>query len=320
MTGRNDADWRPGASIERLRKRGELLRQVRGFFDNRGVLEVETPLLSEAASTDPMLETAQVQLDGRTAPLYLHTSPEFFMKRLLAAGSGPIWQICRVVRGNERGQRHNPEFTMLEWYRPGWDHQRLITEVTDLIQALCGARPIERFSYAQLFAPFGIDPHRSDTATVGQHAENIAGAPMPGLDRNALLDLILGQEITPTLGRDCIAVVDNFPATQAALARIRPGDPPLAERFEVFVDGMELANGFHELGDADEQRRRFAADQQLRREKGQTVRPVDERFLAALDHGLPDCAGVALGLDRLLMVALGAETIDEVMAFPIERA
>lgn len=320
MTGRNDADWRPSASIERLRKRAALLRRVRGFFENRGLVEVETPLLSTAASTDPMLESAQVWLDDAAAPLYLHTSPEFFMKRLLAAGSGPIWQICRVVRGNEHGRRHNPEFTMLEWYRPGWDHHRLIVEVAELIQMLCGARPVEHVRYAELFAPYGLDPHGTDTAAVRRCAEEIAGAAMPGLDRNALLDLILGLDITPALGRGCITVIEDFPVPQAALARIRPGTPAVAERFECVVDGMELANGFHELGDAGEQRRRFDADQQTRRDHGKAEPPVDQRLLDALEHGLPDCAGVALGLDRLFMVALGVETIAEVMAFPIERA
>lgn len=320
MTGQDKSDWRPSASIERLRQRALLLARVRGFFDNRGLLEVETPLLSAAASTDPMLESAQVRLDGTTDPRYLHTSPEFFMKRLLAAGSGPIWQICRVVRGNERGRRHNPEFTMLEWYRPGWDHQRLIEEVAELIQTICGPRPQQRLGYRELFAPYGIDPHDAASDTLRKLAAQLTGHVMDDLDRDALLDLVLGQEISPTLGQGCITVVEDFPVSQAALARVRPGKPPVAERFECFVDGMEIANGFHELADADEQRRRFAADQRKRGKNNQTVPPMDQRLLAALNHGLPDCAGVALGLDRLFMVALGVETIDEVMAFPVERA
>lgn len=320
MTGQTNEDWRPSAAVEGLRQRARLLREVRGFFDKRGVLEVETPLLSAAANTDPMLESAQVRLADATQPYYLNTSPEFCMKRLLAAGSGAIWQLCRVVRGNERGRRHNPEFTMLEWYRPGWDHHRLIGEVAELIQTVCGPRPLQRLSYGELFAPYGIDPHDTESQALRNLATQVAGHVIDDLDRDALLDLVLGQEISPALGRGCITVVEDFPVSQAALARIRPGKPPVAERFECFVDGMEIANGFRELADADEQRRRFTADQQKREENSQAAPPMDERLLAALNHGLPDCAGVALGLDRLFMVAMGVETIDEVMAFPIERA
>ncbi len=300
------------------------MHSVRAFFQERDLLEVETPLLSAAAVTDPQLDGLAAFYQGVAAPadgrLYLHTSPEFPMKRLLAAGSGPIWQICRVVRGGERGRRHNPEFTMLEWYRPGWDHRQLMDEVAALIERLVGRRPVRRQTYAELFSPLGLDPHVADRDEIVRRAAELGLDPPEGLDRDALLDLILGVRIAPELGQGRLDFIEDFPVNQAALARIRPGSPPVAERFECFLDGMEIANGFNELADADEQRQRFQRDLATRRDQGRTTPPMDERLLAALEHGLPDCAGVALGLDRLFMVALGATRIDQVIAFPIERA
>ncbi|MFV8835243.1 EF-P lysine aminoacylase EpmA [Aquisalimonas sp.] len=319
-----DEAWRPAASLETLYARSRLLDAVRGFFRERGVLEVETPMLSAAAATDPNLEPLVTCYDGPGAPpdgrMYLHTSPEFPMKRLLAAGSGAIWQMTRVFRGGERGVRHNPEFTMLEWYRPGWDHWALMDEVAALVHHVAGPQPVRFHTYAELFAPLGIDAHGDDTARLEAAADRLVVAPPQGLDREALLDLILSHCIAPNLGRGALDFVHDFPVAQAALARIRPVDPPVAERFECYLQGMEIANGFHELSDAGEQRRRFAADQDKRRDRGQSVLPMDENLLAALQAGLPDCAGVALGLDRLFMVALGAAHIDEVLAFPLERA
>ncbi|MEI6414900.1 MAG: EF-P lysine aminoacylase EpmA, partial [Pseudomonadota bacterium] len=256
---------------------------------------------------------------GRT--LYLHTSPEFPMKRLLASGSGPIFQICKVFRDGERGSRHHPEFSLLEWYRPGFDLTRLMDEVAALLDAACGSSlPVRRLSYAGLFLEtLGFDPHRDDPAAFC--AQEFPASQPPLLDgRTAWLDYLLTHQIEPRLKGQGVVMVYDYPASQAALARVRPGTPPLASRFEVYLDGMELANGFHELNDAAEQRRRFAADSDQRAALGKHPVPPDERFLQAIDAGLPDCAGVALGLDRWLMWQLGLEHIDQVLAFPFERA
>lgn len=316
--------WQPTARMDTLRKRSELFRRVRGFFYERGMLEVETPLLSAASATDTNLESLSTRYSGPGAPpggvLYLQTSPEFPMKRLLAAGTGPIWQIAKVFRGGERGRRHNPEFTMLEWYRPGWDHHALMAETAALVRDLCGDRPMVKRTYGELFEPLGVDPHTDSEARLRECAHALCIPLPPDMQRDDLLDLLLSERVAPDLGRDCIDFVHDFPASQAALARIRPGQPPVAERFECFLDGMEIANGFHELGDAGEQRRRFEADMAHRRRRNQPQPPLDGHLLEALQAGLPDCAGVAVGLDRLFMAALGATHIDEVLCFPIERA
>lgn len=320
-----DQDWRPSASLTALQARARLLQAVRGFFSQRGLLEVETPMLSAAAGTDPNLEPLATHYAGPGAPadgtLYLHTSPEFPMKRLLAAGAGPIWQISRVFRGGERGRRHNPEFTMLEWYRPGWDHHALMDEVAALVAHVLGeARPVRVWTYAEACTPLGIDPHVDRDAELLERARELGIAPASAMDRGGLLDLLLSHQVVPGLGWGCIDFICDFPVEQAALARIRTDEPPVAERFECYLEGMEIANGFHELVDAVEQRQRFVADQATRRDRGQSKPPLDEHLLAALNAGVPDCAGVALGLDRLFMVALGAASIDEVLAFPLERA
>lgn len=317
-------DWQPSASLAVLAERARLVEQVRAFFRERAVLEVETPLLSAAAATDPNLEPLATRYDGPGGPdggtLYLHTSPEFPMKRLLAAGAGPIWQISRVFRGGERGRVHNPEFTMLEWYRPGWDHRQLMDEVTALIAAVVAPRPVRWQTHAEALAPLGIDPHRDTRSDLLAAADRLDVAAPSELDREGVLDLLLSHCVVPGLGRDRLDFVHGFPAGQAALARLTDDEPPVAERFECYLDGMEIANGYRELTDPAEQRRRFRADQAARRARGQPVPPLDERLLAALDHGMPDCAGVALGLDRLFMVALGADAIDDVLAFPLDRA
>jgi lysyl-tRNA synthetase class 2 len=312
-----------------LAARARLLAQVRRFFAAAGVLEVETPLLSRAGATDPALASLVTRYSGPVAPhgafLYLQTSPEFAMKRLLAAGSGPIYQICKAFRDGERGRRHNPEFTLLEWYRPGWTAATLADEVVGLVrEALPRRLREERLSYAQAFErALGFDPHRADADALRAAATN---AGVPGADaldlptRDAWLDLLMTHCVEPGFDAAAITVVYDYPASQAALARVRPGDPPVAERFEVYVGGMELANGFRELADAAEQRARFTADNARRRVERLPEMPLDERLLAALDAGLPDCSGVALGLDRLLMLAVGAQDLAEVLAFPLERA
>lgn len=322
-------DWRPTASLSALVRRAGIAAAVRAFFAARGVLEVETPLLSAAATPEPHLASlaALDPADRGGHAWYLATSPEFHMKRLLAAGSGPIYQLFRAVRGGESGRRHNREFTLIEWYRPGWDHHRLIDEVVELIAEVLGpaARRAERLTYAEAFRRHAdVDPHRASVAELDRAlaAAGVAGPSFAAGDRDGRLHLLMAAVVEPALGRG-VTVVHDFPASQASLARVRPAaaaEPALAERFEVYVDGVELANGFHELTDAAEQRRRFAADLAHRRAAGLPVPPADERFLAALEAGLPPAAGVALGFDRLAMLATGAAAIDQVIAFPAERA
>lgn len=316
-------DWRPTASLETLRLRARLLQRARTFFDLRGLLEVETPQLSAAAATDLHLESLVVQRPGGEALGWLHTSPEFPMKRLVAAGSGDIWQLARVFRGAESGRRHNPEFTLLEWYRVGWDAAALMDEVDAFLRALAddGREPGEmlRLSYREAFLQHaGFDPFEAGSrAILNALAERGVAVPAGlGEDRGACLDLALATLVEPGLDPARPTFIYDFPASHAALSRIRPGDPPVAERFELFLGGMELANGFHELTDAAEQAARFEADLAVRRVRGLVEPPVDRRLLAAMSHGLPGCSGVALGFDRLVMILAGAAHIGEVLAFP----
>jgi lysyl-tRNA synthetase class 2 len=322
-----DDSWRPRASLATLRARARCLAEIRAFFAARGLLEVETPQLSAAATTDPALASLATRWPAATgAQRYLHTSPEFPMKRLLAAGSGDIWQLARVFRDGERGRRHHPEFTLLEWYRVGWDHHRLMDEVVELVTLLLQVHalaPAERLAYRDAFATHaGIDPFSADAAAWRACARR-HGIDCSGLDdaeRDGWRDLLLSHAVEPALGQGRLTLLHDYPASQAALARVRPGDPPLAERFELYWQGVELANGFNELADAAEQRRRMDADLARRRALGLAAVPPDGHFLAALEAGLPACAGVALGVDRLLMLHLGLDAIDEVLAFPVERA
>ena len=245
------------------------------------------------------------------------------MKRLLAAGSGAVFQICKAFRNGEAGRRHNPEFTLLEWYRPGFDHHRLMDEMDELLAAILAAAPAERLTYGRAFRRrLGVDPHRASRRELQRVAERhgieVAGAEPQ--ERDAWLHLLMSHLVEPELGRGRPTFVYDFPASQAALARVRDGDPPLAERFEVYSDGIELANGFHELRDADEQRRRFEADLEQRRRAGRDAVPIDERLLAALAAGLPPCAGVALGVDRLLLRRSGVGDLRQVLSFPVDRA
>jgi lysyl-tRNA synthetase class 2 len=321
--------WRPAASVAALRLRAALYRRIRAFFDERGVLEVETPILSEAGNTDPNIESLRARFDGPATAgareRWLRTSPEYPLKRLLAAGVGDCYELGRVFRNGEAGRRHNPEFTMLEWYRVGWDHHRLMDEVAALLRealALVGRTlPVRKRTYAEVFGEHaGVDPHRAPVealrAALGE--VRIDGE---GLSRDDWLDLVLTHRIEPALARSGqVELIYDFPASQAALSRIRPGDPPLAERFECYIDGVELANGYHELADAAEQRRRFTADLEKRRARGAIEPPVDERLLAALASGLPPCAGVAMGIDRLLMVLSRNASIAGVIAMTFDRA
>lgn len=320
-------DWRPQAETRALQARAQLYAGLRRFFADAGVMEVETPLASHGGLTDPALESWRTAWSAPAGlePLWLHTSPEFPMKRLLAAGSGPIYQICKVFRDGERGRRHHPEFTLLEWYRPGWELEQLMAEVADLVRGVLGQpdRPVEILAYRDLFiSRLGLDPFQVQTAELQAcaQAQAIAGAKDLDLDRDGWLDLLLTHCLEAGLGRAWLTFIRDYPPSQAALARIKPGPEPVAERFELYLEGLELANGFKELTDPREQRRRFEQDQVQRRDQGLAVPPLDERFLAALEAGLPAASGVALGLDRLLMVKIGANHIDQVLAFPIEWA
>lgn len=316
-------DWRPAASLENLKLRAELLRKLRTFFDARGLLEVETPVLSRAGSTDRHL--GSFRIDDAQGSRYLHTSPEFPMKRLLAAGSGDIWQVCKVFRADEVGRFHNPEFTLIEWYRLGFDQHRLMREVAELVATLVPsvAGEPEYLTYREAFQRYaGIDPFQLDAQLCRSALQNAGREPpaVTELDDDDWLDLVAGELVYPALGQHGIAFVYDYPANQAALARIRPDEPPVAERFEAFVRGVELANGFHELADPDEQRRRFEGDLERRRDDGLPMVPMDEHLLQALGQGFPDCAGVALGFDRLAMLATDAVSVENVIAFPWQRA
>lgn len=318
--------WRPTASLSNLQQRARIIARIRAFFAERGILEVETPMLSAAAVTDPHLQSFSTRYTGPGhaggTTLYLHTSPEFPMKRLLSAGSGPIYQLCKVFREGEAGRRHNPEFTLLEWYRPGFDHHALMEEVAALAAPLLGleGRPVEKMSYQEAFLQHaGIDPL---AAAIDELKECASTHGIAGLEsefgRDVWLDLILTHAVEPELGRDGLCFIFDYPASQAALARLNPHNPQVAERFELYYRGVELANGFHELADAEEQRKRFTAELEARRAQCLEPVPVDERLLAALEEGFPPCAGVALGVDRLIMLALGADSLAEVIAFTVD--
>jgi lysyl-tRNA synthetase class 2 len=314
--------WKPTASIAVLELRAQMLRAAREYFTATRALEVETPNLSAAAVSDVHLASVEARALGQ--PRFLHTSPEYAMKRLLAAGCGDIWQIAKVYRDGESGRWHNPEFTMIEWYRVGIDHHALMADVERLVSAMLPPSRhfdrAERLSYreaVQLHA--GIDPFEDSTPVLIARLES-AGIDVPAAireERDACLDLIMSTLVGPALGHDRLSFIYDYPASQAALAKVRG---PVASRFEAYLDGIELANGFHELADADEQRARLDRDLAERARRGQPLHPVDERFLQALEHGLPECSGVALGFDRLVMCAVGAKHIDEVLAFPFDRA
>ena len=323
------ADWQPAAPLEAIRLRATLHARIREFFAARGVLEVETPVLSVAGNTEPNIASFSLEFSGRTdgAPRtrWLRTSPEHALKRLLAAGIGDCYELGRVFRDGEAGGRHNPEFTMLEWYRVGWDHRRLLDETAEMVRtalALVGrdAR-LECITYRDLYRQrLGLDPFTADEAALRAALGDVAIEPS-GLTRDDWLDLLMTHRLQPEFEPDCMLAVYDYPASQCALARLRKeGDAVVAERFELYVGPLELANGYHELTDADEQRARFERDQQRRRQGGAVVPPIDQRLLAALQAGLPDCAGVALGIDRLLMAMTGSERIADVLAFDFARA
>ncbi|MGA0585619.1 EF-P lysine aminoacylase EpmA [Dyella sp. KRB-257] len=310
-----------------LHLRAAVYRLIRQFFDTRDVLEVETPILSAAGNTDPNIESFVTRFTGHVdagAPQrWMRTSPEFPLKRLLAAGVGDCYELGRVFRNGEAGGRHNPEFTMLEWYRVGWDHHRLMEETIELVQqalALVDRRAELVISgYRQLFLDeLGIDPLHDPLETL-QAPLREYGIDPAGLERDDWLDLLITHTLQPAFPPDRITVIHDYPASQCALARIRPGAPPLAERFELYLGRHELANGYHELNDAAEQAARFTRDNARRRARGLPDVPVDAHLLAVLD-AMPDCAGVALGIERLLMCLADTDAIADVLAFPFAEA
>ncbi|HVF33787.1 MAG TPA: EF-P lysine aminoacylase EpmA [Candidatus Saccharimonadia bacterium] len=320
--------FEPTATREALLLRARLYALIREFFASRDVLEVETPILSEAGNTDPNIESFRTEFSGHAAQgeqtRWLRTSPEFPLKRLVAAGIGDCYELGRVFRNGEAGRRHNPEFTMLEWYRVGFDHHALMDETAALIVAalsLVSRRvSIEKSSYRELFlAHAGVDPFATTTRELHDALADF-GICTDGLSRDDWLDLVLTHRIEPVLRDDVLLIVHDFPPSKAALAKVREGTPAVAERFELMLGAVELANGYHELTDAREQRERFLADNARRRGRNLGEPPLDERLLAALEAGLPACAGVALGVDRLLMAMLGANRLDDVLAFPFDRA
>jgi lysyl-tRNA synthetase class 2 len=321
------ASWQPSAPIANLLKRAAIMAEIRRFFADRGVLEVETPAMSQATVTDINLFPFQTRFVGPGAAdgltLYMMTSPEYHMKRLLAAGSGPIYQLGRSFRNEEAGRHHNPEFTMLEWYRPHYDMYRLMNEVDDLLQQILDCENAETLSYQQAFLRhLEVDPLTADKTQLREAAKKIDLEELAAKeeDRDTLLQMLFVFGVEPHIGRDKPAFIYHFPATQASLAEISTEDHRVAERFEVYYKGIELANGFRELTDADEQLQRFEQDNRKRAARGLPQQPIDQNLLAALKHGMPDCAGVALGVDRVVMLALGASSISEVMAFPVDRA
>ncbi len=342
-------DFRPTVTWDMLRFRAKLLRRLRQFFDERGFLEVETPILShdtvvdrhldpfwvdighvchserseESLSPSEILRCAQDDIPAGTR-MWLQTSPEFAMKRLLAAGGEAIYQVARVFRRDEAGPLHNPEFTLVEWYRTGDGVDEGMQLTSDLCEAMLGRGPAERLSYADAFRRYvGIDPHAVGGEQLAATAKALAvesPASLPVEDRDGWLDLLMTEKVQPSLGLDRPVLLYDYPASQAALARVRPGPPPVAERFELYVAGIELANGYHELLDAAELRARNARVNAQRQADGKPLLPEKSRLLAAMEAGLPAAVGVALGFDRLVMIAAGAKSIAEVVAFPFDRA
>ncbi|MFB6421692.1 MAG: elongation factor P--(R)-beta-lysine ligase [Candidatus Malihini olakiniferum] len=319
--------WQPTATIKNLLKRAAIVSKIRRFFSDRGVLEVETPAISQATITDVHVVPFQTRFFWPGTPegitLYLMTSPEYHMKRLLAAGSGPIFQLCHSFRNEESGRYHNPEFTMLEWYRPHYDMYCLMDEVDDLLQQVLGCESVERLSYQDAFQCYlDVDPLLAKKTKLREVADtlDISDLARREEDRDILLQMLFTFGVEPHIGHKKPTFIYHFPASQALLAEISFEDYRVAERFEAYYKGVELANGFRELTDSDEQRKRFEQDNQKRAASGLSQKPIDKYLLAALKEGMPACSGVALGIDRLIMLALKAQSISEVMAFTISRS
>jgi len=324
-------NWQPTLSWQNAQKRAVVLQKIRTFFAERKVIEVETPALSQGTVTDVYLDAFECQYNfladsssEQAATLFLQTSPEFHMKRLLASGYGCIFQIAKAFRHEESGKNHNPEFTLLEWYRIGFDQFDLMHEVAELLKVVLGGNKALFTSYQDIFIKtVSVDPliaNFDELVEVLNKHDKCADWLIEMNDADLLLQFIFTEIIEPTIGIDEPQFIYNFPVAQASLAKICPQDSRVAQRFECYYRGLELANGFNELTDATEQVTRFEQDNHKRKEQALADKPIDERFIAALSHGLPECSGVALGIDRLLMLALDVQQINEVQSFGVDRA
>ncbi|WDE02017.1 elongation factor P--(R)-beta-lysine ligase [Thalassomonas actiniarum] len=319
--------WQATLQWQDARQRAKVLQQIRSFFIARDVVEVETPLLSQGTITDLHLDAFSTRYDylcEGSASLYMQTSPEFAMKRLLASGYGDIFQLCKAFRDEAHGSHHNPEFTILEWYRLGFDHFQLMSEVGDLLEQVLACKPATKISYQQVFLDkVNIDPLETSTAellTLIKAHDKCSDWLLQEQDIDTLLQFVFSEIIEPEIGLEAPCLVYHFPASQASLAKISADDSRVAERFECYYLGLELANGFNELTDAEIQTKRFHQDNAKRLASGKGEKPLDERFICALEHGLPDCAGVALGVDRLVMLALKKDKIKNVLSFAVDQA
>ncbi|MGH1470818.1 MAG: EF-P lysine aminoacylase EpmA [Cellvibrionaceae bacterium] len=313
--------WRPTANLSRIKARDELYKKIRSFFSEKKYLEVDVPLLGSGGTTDRFIQSFYTQSENKR--FYLQTSPEFAMKRLLAAGSGPIYSLSKAFRQEEIGRFHNSEFTMLEWYRPGFDDHQLMDEVLELMNCFFDV-DMSKISYQRIFEKFlFIDPHRDSIDKIKSKITELLDVNDIGdeTDKDVLLDILFSHLIQPKLKGKLFFIYD-YPETQSALARIKNNNEgvSIARRFELFVDGIELANGYWELANSTELRQRFEDDNSKRETLGLEVMNYDEHLIQAMDSGLPDCAGVALGVDRLLMLIEGAEKIEEVIVFPFDRS
>ena len=324
MPEHNQPLFQPTATWELLRLRAQLLRMLRCFFEKRDFLEVETPLLSVDTVVDRYIDPLMVEMPTPDAPTrWLQTSPEFSMKRLLSAGATAIYQVAKAFRSGERGPLHNPEFTIVEWYRTDDTPNQAMSTLSELVEMTLGQEPAERISYRDAFRKHvGLDPHTANLPQLCQVAtERKLEIPESlGEDRDEWLNLLLTEFVEPQLGQTRPTILFDYPAGQSALARLRPDDPPVAVRFELYLKGIELANGYHELCDPVELRKRIRTTNLLRKSDGNPILPEENLLLQAMDHGLPDSCGVALGFDRLVMLASNSTRIDEVLAFPFERA
>ncbi|QIQ42135.1 MAG: elongation factor P--(R)-beta-lysine ligase [Buchnera aphidicola (Microlophium carnosum)] len=318
--------WKPSASINNLMKRSKIISNIRLFFSKKNILEVETPILSRSTVTDVNLVSFETNYSGLsnvdTLKLWLTTSPEYHMKRLLASESGPIYQICHSFRNEESGRYHNPEFTMLEWYQPLCSMKKFIKEIDIFLQTILKCNKSDRISYQDLFIEFlGIDPLCTNLLELHQISKQLKLEHLTYRENNLnkLIQLLFTLEIEPNIGKDKPVFVYYFPAEQAALAAINTKDSRISERFEIFFKGIELGNGFYELIDPNEQKKRFIKDNQERFSMNLPMQKIDNLFLDALYYGLPPCAGVAIGLDRLVMLILNKKSINEVISFPLDR-
>jgi lysyl-tRNA synthetase class 2 len=322
--------WRPTCSLEALRLRAQILDEIRRFFAARAVLEVETPLLSHGSGTDPQLDffTADYCSPPLKHTLFLQTSPEFAMKRLLAAGSGSIYQICKAFRNGESGRFHNPEFTLLEWYRVGYALPQLMDEIAELMAVLFADRkalnPAQRFSYQSVFQRYtGLNPlafSRGDYCAYARDNGLPEAVAMCGNDHALWLDFIFSHRVQPHLGENEVCLVYGYPACQSSLARLNQDNPQTTDRVELFINGIELGNGYYELTDAKEQNDRFDREISIRQQSNRPVVVKNQRLVAAMEAGLPECAGMAIGLDRLLMLLANSASIDDVLNFPVRWA